>query len=146
MWGQVMTSHLSFLHDSIKINHLENNQVEVTVVLPSELFLHFIRTLDSLTGFAQYLETQSKLYRLQRSKQSQAFNETARIAKENYYKRIAAEFDRYSEQGLKRYDIIKRISATLRKENHPWSSPDLVRPSLIAAGRGGRVGRPRKQS
>lgn len=146
MWGQLMTSHLSFLHDSVKIKHLEGDQVEVTVVLPSELFLHFIRTLESLTGFAQYLEAQSKFHRLRHSEQSKAFDEAARIAKENYYKRIVSEFDRYSDQGLKRYDIIKRISATLRDEKHPWSSPDLVRPSLIAAGRGGRPGRPRKQS
>ena len=141
-----MTSHLSFLHDSVKINHLEDNQVEVSVVLPSELFLHFIRTLESLTGFAQYLETQSKFHRLKQSRQSKAFDEAARVAKENYYKRISTEFDRLSAQGLKRYEIIKLISADLRKENHPWSSPDLVRPSLVAAGRGGRPGRPRKQS
>ena len=140
-----MTSHLSFLHDSLKITPLEDNLVQVTVVLPADLLIHYVRVLDSLTGFVKTLESKTKLHRLKESN-SHIVEEQNRRSKEQYYARIVNLFDQYTSQGLNRYSAIKQIGADLRKENHPWSSPDLVRISLVAAGRGGRPGRPRKQS
>lgn len=66
--------------------------------------------------------------------------------KQAYLKRIVKDYDCYLLQGLDRKEAIKQISSDLRSENHPWSFPDLVRSSLIEAGRPGRIGRPRKNS
>ena len=141
-----MTSQLSFLHDTLKVDHLENNQVQVTVVLPSDLLIHYVTILDSLTGFVRTLQIKSKLLRLKQSPQTSALREQARHSKDQYYARIVKLFDHYTSQGLNRNSAIKQIGSDLRKEKHPWSSPDLVRFSLRDAGRGGRVGRPRKTS
>ena len=124
-----MTSLFSYLHSSLKVTLLEDDQVQVTVNLPSDLFLDYIRILDSLTGFAKTLRSKSKLLK------PYVPDPHVTSKRDQYYQRIVALYDSYSSQGLKRTAAIKQISADLRKENHPWSSPDLVRPSLVAAGR-----------
>jgi riboflavin synthase len=43
---------------------------------------------------------------------------------------------------MARNEAIKQIADDLRTENHPWRAADLVRKTLVAAGRGGRSGRP----
>jgi len=139
-----MTSPFLFLQNSLKLKHLDNDQVEVTVTLPSDLFLHYIWLLDSLTGFVRTLNT--------RTKNAKAFSGPRELSKESkqaltqYYKRIAELFDTYSAQGHDRTTTVKLIGRKLRSERHPWCSPGLVRMSLVKVGRGGEPGRPRKQS
>lgn len=130
-----MTSLFHYLHDNLKITPLDNDHVQVTVDLPSDLFLDYIRILDSLTGFARTLRSKSKL--------SKPYVPDPHLIaqRDQYYQRIVALFDHYTEQGLKRTPAIKQISADLRSESHPWYSADLIRSSLIAAGRPGRPGR-----
>ncbi len=60
--------------------------------------------------------------------------------------RIVARFDALSAQGVNRSAAIKAISAELGKEQHPWAAVDLVRFALSAAGRPGKIGRPRSQN
>ncbi|MBN2793706.1 MAG: hypothetical protein JXQ81_14430 [Desulfuromonadales bacterium] len=127
-----MTSLFYYLHDNLKITPLDNDHVQVTVDLPSDLFLDYIRILDSLTGFARTLRSKTRVKQI---------NETvpdpyAVAERDRYYQRIVALFDRYTEQGLKRTAAIHQISADLRKEKHPWGSVDLIRFSLVAAGVG----------
>ena len=140
-----MTSLLLHLHDSLKVTSLEDNQVQVTVTLQSDEFIHYVRLLDSLTGFLRVVNNKDRIAKHKKSDYSKHLEEQGRIAKEKYYNRIVESFDLYTSQGLNRNSAIKQISTDLRKENHQWSSPDLVRSSLINAGRGGRPGRPRKQ-
>jgi len=141
-----MTSLFAYLHSNLKITPLDDDQVQVTVTLPSEHFLHFARLLDSLAGFVQIINRQNRVNKSKALAESLNLAEQAEQDKQRYYQRIVKAFDEYTAQGLNRYEAIKQIGADLRKEKHPWSSPDLIRPSLIAAGRGGRPGRPRKKS
>lgn len=140
-----MTSLFSYLHKSLKVTPLEENQVEVTVTLQSDEYVHYLRLLDSLTGFIRTINSKTKLAKHKNSDYSKFEQDQARATKDKYYKRIVQGFDLYTSQGLDRKAAIKQIGADLRKENHPWSSPDLVRFSLRDAGRPGRVGRPRRQ-
>lgn len=130
-----MTSLFSYLHEHLQVSPHDDDQVRVTVVLPSDLFLDYLRILDSLTSFARTLRTKSKLVK------PYVPDQHALDMRDEYYRHIVALFDRYTGKGLKRTPAIKHISADLRKENHPWSCPDLIRSSLIAAGRPGRPGR-----
>ena len=140
-----MTSLFSYLHRSLKVTHLEDDQVQVTVTLHSDDFIYYIRLLDSLTGFVRVVKNKTRYARnMAHYESEEAINERKQY-KERYYSRIVASFDRYTSQGLDRTSAIKKISAELRKDNHPWSSPDQVRPSLVEAGRGGRPGRPRRK-
>ena len=138
-----MTSLLSYLHDQLKVTPLDNDQVQVTVTLPSDLFRDYIRILDSLTGFARTLQNKSRLARSRSIEDDFSLQEGFRL-RDQYYARLVVLFDQYTAQGLNRSATIKQISSILRKEKHPWSSADLVRSSLIAAGRGGHPGRPRR--
>ncbi|MDA3904083.1 MAG: hypothetical protein PF441_11630 [Desulfuromusa sp.] len=140
-----MTSLLLHLHDSLKVTPLEDNQVQVTVTLQSDEFIHYVRLLDSLTGFLHVIKNKDRLAKAKAHYESEEYAEETGKVKAQYYSRLVASFDLYTSQGFDRKAAIKQISADLRRENHPWSSPDLVRPSLVAAGRGGRPGRPRRQ-
>ena len=140
-----MTSLLSYLHSSLKVTPLENNKVRVTVTLESDEYIHYVRLLDSLTGFFRVINTKNRLAKAKAHYESEEYAEETGKVKARYYARIVKLFDLYTSQGLNRYSAIKQIGADLRKENHPWSSPDLVRFSLGAAGRPGRPGRPRRK-
>lgn len=140
-----MTSLFQYLQDTLKVNHLDDGQLEVTVTLPREHYHHYAQLLDSLTGFVQIINRESKLAKSRAAADSEIFAQEAKQNLERYYARLVEAYDLYLSQGLKRNAAIKQISADLRAEKHPWSSPDLVRPSLIEAGRGGQPGRPRRQ-
>ena len=141
-----MTSLLLHLHDSLKVTPLEDNQVQVTVTLQSDEFIHYVRLLDSLTGFLRVIKNKNRSAKTKAHYDSKEYAEETAKTKDQYYSRIVKLFDLYTSQGLNRSSAIKQIGADLRKEKHPWSSPDLVRFSLADAGRPGRVGRPRKTS
>jgi hypothetical protein len=52
-----------------------------------------------------------------------------------YYALIVGLYDDYTKLGHSRTAAIKRISLKLRSEGHPWASVDLIRSSLVSAGR-----------
>ena len=141
-----MTLLVNLLQDQLKVTPAEDDQIIISVTLPSEYLHHYIQLLDSLTGFTRIAKRQARLAKAKISSYNIEAERQAKHHKEQYYSRIVKLFDRYTSQGLNRNSAIKQIGADLRKENHPWSSPDLVRFSLGAAGRPGRIGRPRKQS
>ncbi|SEA48460.1 hypothetical protein SAMN05660420_02249 [Desulfuromusa kysingii] len=139
-----MTSLFSYLHRSLKVTPLEDGQVQVTVNLHADDFIHFIRILDSLIGFVRLVKNKDRMARNIAAYESEESINERKQYKERYHSRIVELFDRYTHQGLDRTSAIKKISADLRKDKHPWSSPDLVRPSLVEVGRGGRPGRAKK--
>jgi len=134
------------LTDSLKVIYHDQNHVEIRITLPADCCDHFLAAIEAFTGFATILRNQVRFSQIKKSSQRATVDHHAEENKRVYYQRIVKEFDRLTSQGHSRYQSIKLISAGLRKENHPWSSPDLVRPSLAAAGRPGQPGRPRRQS
>ncbi len=138
-----MISPLSFLQDNLKVIPLDNDLVEVTVILPEDFLHQYTQLINSLYGFFQFVQKQNKLSKAIKSRESGAIALQAKKNITEYHQRLVKLYDQYIGQGLYRNNSIKQISADLRFEHHPWSSPDLVRPSLIEAGRAGRVGRPR---
>ena len=140
-----MTSQFSFLRDNLQITPLDDQHVQVTVTLPSDHVLHFLRILDALSGFAQTVNARTRLHRLKQQDNEEQWKRQAEQAHVDYHRLIVGLFDKYTAQGFNRNEAVKRIGADLRKRKHPWSSPDLVRSSLGPAGRPGCPGRPRRQ-
>jgi hypothetical protein len=141
-----VTSLFSYLHSNLKVTPLDDDQVQVTVTLPSDHFQHFAKLLDSLTGFVQIVKRHTRQQRVNGDVAAEHQRQEAERNLARYYKHLVELFDHYTAQGLNRNAAIKQIGADLRAEKHPWSSPDLIRPSLVAAGRGGKSGRPLRQS
>jgi len=140
-----MTSVLLQLHNNLQVPPAQDDQAQVTATLPYDLFSDSLRLLDSLTGFVRTVNSKAKLAK---SQTDQAKEKLDREAKQNiarYQDDLVQAFDQYTSQGFDRKAAIKQITADLRAEKHCWSSPGLVRSSLVAAGRGGRPGRPRRQ-
>lgn len=142
----MMTSHLFYLQDSLSVVPVGDDQVQVVVTLPVEYLTQYTRLLDSLTGFIDVLKREDKLSRLRLKSANWELSKQAKKNLDQYHQRLVTAYDLYTAKGLTRNAAIKQISADLRAEQHPWSSFDLVRPSLIKAGRSGRVGRPRGKS
>ncbi len=140
-----MTSLFHYLRDSLHVTPVDGDKLEVTVTLPSDHFLHFLRILESLTGFAQILNRHARHQRIKADEELQRQKQDAEHQLARYNKRLVKLFDHYTAQGLDRNTAIKQIGADLRAERHPWSSPDLVRVGLASAGRSGTPGRPRRQ-
>lgn len=140
-----MTSFMPDLLTSLKVQSVDD-QVQVTITLPAELTTDFVQLLETLTRLAQSIKHKTRHQQRQQSESRRYQDQQAQQNKQRYYERLQDLFDQFTTQGDNRQTIVKKISAVLRNENHPWSSPDLVRPSLAAAGRPGRPGRPRRQS
>lgn len=139
-----MTSLFSTLaNHKPEITQVDDNLLQITVTIPSELLNDFSKLFEALSGFIRIIEREKRLNRFKQQSEDEFQRQQAEQAKQVYFKRISELFDFYTAQGLKRRSAIQRISADLRKDNHPWSSPDLVQSSLPAAGRPGRVGRPK---
>ena len=141
-----MTSLFSYLTDNLRVSPAENDHLEVTVTLPAEHFRHFLQLLNSLTGFANIVNKHERLTRIKAGELSEKRAAEAQRTLDKYYERLALLYDQYTSEGLSRTAAIKKICALLRSENHPWHSIDLVRPSLIKAGRPWKRGRARKKS
>ena len=141
-----MTSLFTTLIKDLKVSPSDDGQIKVTVTLPSDLFLHYVRLLDSLAGFFQFANRKAKIAQLQSATSLEKRAIEAQRNIDQYHDRLVQAFDLYSFQGMDRKSAVKQIAADLRASKHPWCSPDLVRMSLVAAGRGGRPGRPRRQS
>lgn len=134
------------LTDSLKVVPLDQNHVQVCITLPADCCEHFIKAVEAFSGFATVLRNQVRFIQIRQTSQRVIADQRAEENKRVYYDRIAKEFDQLTAKGHSRNESIKLIAAGLRKEKHPWGSPDLVRFSLSAAGRPGRPGRPRRSS
>jgi hypothetical protein len=138
-----MASLITSLHQSLNVTPSDDGNAQVTVSIPSDLLDDYIGLLESLSGFVNAINHQKHIAKLHAA--SEQTKEGFQF-KASYHKQIVKDYDRHLSQGLTRKEAIKRISADLRKDKHPWRCPDLIRSSLIEAGRPGRVGRPRRQS
>lgn len=138
-----MIPDLHFLTDKLKVVPAKNNQVKVTVTIPADYLFQYTQLLDSLSGFVSVLKNQQNLTRLNDSSTRKLREKEAKKNLDIYYKRLVKSYDHLISQGLDRNSAIKQICADLRASGHPWCSIDLVRPSLIKAGRSGNKGRSR---
>lgn len=120
------------------VTPLDDNRVMISFTIPAELLDDFTKLFDSLSGFIRIIQREKRLARLKRQSQSDLYSKQAEQTKLLYYQRIVKAYDKYTGQGLSRTAAIKQISILLRKEKHPWASTDLIRSSLIDAGRPGR--------
>ncbi|MDT8420734.1 MAG: hypothetical protein RQ754_09905 [Desulfuromonadales bacterium] len=131
-----MASPFSSLHD--------NRTLEITVTLPAEPFYQFVQLLESFSGFARIINRHARLARIKELRRDNAQKKQHEESLARYHTLLIVLYDKYTAQGLKRLDAIKRICKDLKAEDHPWASFDLVRPSLIEAGRPGQRGRQKK--
>ncbi len=136
-----------FLRDHLEVRPLDDGQVSVTVVLPSELVHDYCRFLEALTSFFHTVKNKTTVAQAHAKATAAVLDRKAQETLAANRSRVAASFDRYTSQGLPRKEAVKRIAAELRAEGHPWRSPGLVRATPVEAGRGGRRGRrPRGES
>jgi hypothetical protein len=137
-----MIPPLSFLHDKLTVKAVDDDRFSVTVVLPADLVRSYCLFLESLSNFFRFANRQGSIDKALVS--SAELDAEAEAGKAAYQDRLVHAFDAYTARGMARNEAIKQISADLRSENHPWRAADLVRKTLVAAGRGGRSGRPRR--
>lgn len=138
-----MIPSLSFLRDKLTVEHLDDNQVSVTVVLPADLVRTYCLFLDSLAGFFRTTDRHCKIARAQARLESRCdLDHEAQTRIDAYRARLVKAYDAYIANGLNRKAAIKQIAADLRAENHPWRTVDVIRTTLIAACRDGYSRRP----
>lgn len=138
-----MTLHGTRFLDNLKVNVVDDSNVEVAVVIPSDELSECLRLLESISGVLAFLKSRQRIAKMIQHSRSEEFKAKCQRNIDNYHKRIVAEYDRFIAQGLCRKDAIKQVCAVLRAEKHPWCADFLVRPALIEAGRPGRMGKPR---
>lgn len=140
-----MTQNYSPL-DRFTIKPAPDGLIAVTVHLPSDLVRDYCRFLESLADFFHTVERKATIeLASQRAAAQAAFHAEAQRRLSDYHIRLISAFDAYTACGLGRKEAAKRVAAAdLRAESHPWCDVDLVRSQLVAAGRGGRAGRPRR--
>lgn len=137
-----MTPSADFLKDVLSVTPAKDGRVAVTVLLPPELVRDYCRFLESLASFFQTVKRQSSYATA--SARSAVLTPERSAAVDAYAARVVAAYDSYTAAGLDRKTAIRRVAADLRAVKHPWCSPDLVRAQLVASGRSGRSGRPRR--
>jgi hypothetical protein len=137
-----MTPSVEFLKDALSVTPADDGRVAVTVLLPPALVRDYCRFLDSIASFFQTVNRKS-IHATVAARSAQAAPERDHAAAA-YTARVVSAFDKYAASGMDRKEAVKRIAADLRAEGHPWRFPELVRSTLVAAGRGGRPGRPRR--
>lgn len=139
-----MTQNYSPL-DRFTIKPAPDGFVAVTVHLPPDLVRDYCCFLESLADFFHTVDRKAKIERaLVSAATCVAQIEEGQRLRLEYRARLVSSFDAYILDGLDRKEAIKRINADLRAAKHPWCGLDLVRSELVAAGRGGSVGRPRR--
>ena len=136
-----MTPLFSFLQDSLEVSRIDDEQVRVTVNLPVDLLPYYLDLFNALSGFIRMVKRRHSL-----AASAKPSDHLGIEFRDRFYARIVARFDALSAQGVNRSAAIKAISAELGKEQHPWAAVDLVRSALSAAGRPGKIGRPRSQN
>lgn len=131
-----------FITDNLKVEPVDDGRVAVTVTLPPELVTDYCRFLETLSSFFRVVNRKALFASLDTRTSSEEFSAEAERAISDYRSRIVAYFDSYIESGLNRKDSVKRVAADLRAESHPWCAVHVVQSELVAAGRGGKPGRP----
>lgn len=138
----MMTQRFSPL-DRFTIKTAADGLVAVTVLLPPDLVRDYCRFLESLADFFHTVDRKATIELASLRAATQAtFHADGQRRLGEYRARLVTAFDTYTALGLDRKEAIKRVAADLRAESHPWCAVDLVRSQLVAAGRGGRAGRP----
>lgn len=131
--------------DQITVKPAGDGRLAVTVLLSAELVRDYCRFLETLSSFFASVDRKATLERANvRAVANAALLAESNDTRAKYRARLVSSFDAYIGRGLDRKEAVKRVAADLRAESHPWCSPDLVRSELVAAGRGGRGGRPRQ--
>jgi hypothetical protein len=139
-----MTPNYSPL-DRFTIKPASDGLVAVTVHLPPDLVRDYCRFLESLADFFHTVDRKATIeLACQRAAVQATFHTEAQHRLAEYRARLVTAFDAYTACGLDRKEAVKCVAADLRVESHPWCGIDLVRSQLVAAGRGGRSGRPRQ--
>ena len=139
-----MTQRFSIL-ERMTVKPAADGLVAVTVLLAPDLVRDYCRFLESLADFYHTVDRLATIELASlRATNQVAFHEDGQRRLAEYRARLVTAFDAYSARGLERKEAIKLVAADLRAESHPWSGVDLVRSQLVAAGRGGRAGRPRR--
>jgi len=139
-----MTAPLSFLSEALTVKAVEDGRVAVTVLLPPDLVTDYCRFLESLASFFHNVDRKSSFQLAQARAESLTLQADLDNINAVYRSRLVVLFDTLTAQGCERKEAVKRVAAQLRSESHPWCCVDLVRSELVAAGRGGRSGRPRQ--
>jgi len=139
-----MKASRSILLESLSVQPGDDGLVSVTVQLPPELVTQYCRFLDSLSDFFAAVDRKSYLVNLTSPEVQRDRQQAADSRRAAFRARLVLLFDDYKSAGLTRQEAIRRVSSDLRAEHHPWSAADLVRSELIAAGRPGVPGRPRR--
>lgn len=137
-----MTPSVESLKDALTVSPSDDGRIAVTVLLPPELVHDYCRFLESLASFFQVIQRKGVVATCA-ARSAQAAPEREKVHAD-YSAKVVEAYDRYTAAGLDRKAAISRIAADLRASNHPWRSTDLVRSTLVAAGRSGRPGRPRR--
>ena len=107
-----MTSLFAYLHNNLQVTPGKDDQVEVTVTLSSDLFLDYIRILDSLNGFVRKINCRAKLARIA---EPAAPSEIDHWYKARYYERIPELFDQTPLKDCPHFNFcsnIERIHTT----------------------------------
>lgn len=131
--------------DQMTVKPATNGLVAVTVLLPPDLVRDYCRFLESLADFFHTVDRKATLELASLHASTQAtFHADAQRRLAEYHARLVTAFDACTACGLNRKEAVKCVAADLRAESHPWCAVDLVRSQLVAAGRGGRAGRPRR--
>jgi len=133
-----MTSPFDYPENNLTVTPLDDSHVEVSITIQTDYLLDYIKFFDSVSHFVGLIRNKNRIALNCARYNSAEYDRQAQEVKNKYYSRIAQLFDEYTAEGFDRRTVIKQIGATLRKEKHPWSSPDLVASSLSAAGRPGR--------
>jgi len=131
--------------DRFTIKPASDGLVAVTVHLPPDLVRDYCRFLESLADFFHTVDRKAKIERAHvdtATRAAQVEEGKQRLAE--YDARLSTSYDAYLASGLDRKNATKSVASDLRRDNHPWSTFDLVRSRLVKLGRGGRAGRPRR--
>lgn len=137
-------SPATLLLEHLSVESLGDGFVAVTVSLPADLLREYCHFLESLSGFFNVAHRHSTWALSQQRQSSLASEREVKASIDEYRNRLIALFDEHTLRGLDRKSAIKQVAADLRAESHPWCCVELVRSELVAAGRGGRPGRPRR--
>lgn len=140
-----MTQQCYSISEQITVKPATDGLVAVTVLLPPDLVRDYCRFLESLADFFHTVDRKATLeLAILRAATQSALHADGQRRLAEFRARLVTAFDAYTACGLDRKEAIKRVAADLRAESHPWCAVELVRSQLVAAGRGGRAGRPRR--
>ena len=134
-----LTSAFNPLHRDCLLDYqvkaINSGEVCMSVILPNEMLLSFSTLLESMGGFfravnnrARSVVAEQRLYDLDQIQAQQAANS-------GFRNEVCTLFDDFIHQGLTRNEAIKRVNSTLKGQNSPWASWDIITSVLRSEGR-----------